>query len=105
MNHLHISRLLCFIVFLALGSVAAFAQGGSTGALAGTAADPSGAVVVNAIVVVKNTETGQEFRATTSNVGAFNVPALGTGNYTITITAQGFKQALVQGVKVDVGKT
>ena len=95
---------ICLVVFLAFGGAPAYAQGGSTGSLAGTVADPSGAVVSGAKVVVKNGETGQEFTATTSDNGTFNVPSLGAAAYTVTVTAQGFKQAVVQNVKVDVGK-
>jgi len=96
--------ILYLVVFLTLGSVIALAQGGSTGSLTGTVADPSGAVVAGAKVVVKSNETGQEFTTNTSDNGTFSVPSLGTGTYTVTVTAQSFKQALVKDVKVDVGK-
>lgn len=55
-------------------------------------------------VVVKSNETGQEFATTTSDNGTFNIPSLGTGAYIVTVTTQGFKQAVIQNVKVDVGK-
>ncbi len=61
--------------------------------------------MANATGVAKNNETGQEFRVPTTTAGAFSVPALGTGLYSVTITAQGFKQTRVEAVKVDVGKT
>src|SRR5215475_10382660 len=72
-----VRNFICLLVFLAFGAALAFAQGGSTGSLAGTVADPSGAVVSGAKGVVKNGETGQEFTATTSDNGTFNVPSLG----------------------------
>jgi hypothetical protein len=87
-----------------LGSVAGFAQGGSTGSIAGTVADQSGAVVSNAAVVIKNAQTGQEYTATTATNGTFTVPSLGSGVYTVTVTAAGFKQAVASEIKVDVGK-
>jgi hypothetical protein len=99
-----ISRIALSLVLLTLGSVAVLAQGGSTGSLTGAVADPSGALVAGAKVVVQSNETGQEFTTTTSDNGTFTIPSLGTGVYTAIITAQGFKQALVKDIKVDVGK-
>lgn len=95
----------CVVLIFALaGSSKSLAQAGSTGSLGGTIADPTGAVVSNANIVVKNNQTGQEFSATTSGNGTFTVPALQSGTYTVTVTAQGFKQAVISDVKVDVAK-
>ena len=79
------------------------AQTGSTGAIAGTISDPTTAVVKGATITVKNNATNQEFTTTTTDNGTFNVPALISGNYTVTIAASGFKTAVVPDVKVDVG--
>ncbi|HEX8476020.1 MAG TPA: carboxypeptidase-like regulatory domain-containing protein [Pyrinomonadaceae bacterium] len=92
------------LIALAMTSAAVLAQGASAGSLAGTVTDPAAAVVAGASVVVKNDATGQEFAAVTTENGTFNVPALATGTYTVTISAQGFKQAVVTGVKIDVGQ-
>lgn len=77
-----VRELICLIVFLPFSNALACAQGGSTGSLAGIVADPSGAVVSGAKVVVRGAETGQEFATTTSDNGTFNVPSLGAGAYT-----------------------
>jgi Carboxypeptidase regulatory-like domain len=79
------------------------AQTGSAGAIAGTISDPTTAVVKGATITVKNNATNQEFTTTTTDNGTFNVPALISGNYTVTIAATGFKTAVVPDVKVDVG--
>jgi hypothetical protein len=99
-----LSRLASLALALVLCCTGAVAQGGSTGSLAGTVTDPSAAVVAGATVVVRSNATGQEFTATTADNGTFNVPALASGNYTVTITAGGFKQAVLPDVKVDVGQ-
>ncbi len=99
-----IRKMLYLGILLVFSNVAANAQGGSTGSIAGTVADQSGAVVANASILVKNNDTGQQFTTVTSGGGTFNVPSLGTGVYTLAITAAGFKQAIIKDAKVDVGK-
>jgi len=79
-------------------------QVSSFGSIVGTVTDPAGAVVAGATVVVKNNSLSTESTFTTSDNGTFNVPSLNTGLYTITVTASGFKTAVVTDVKVDVGK-
>jgi hypothetical protein len=74
---------------------------GQTSSLSGTVVDPSGAVVPGASVTVKDTGLGTEYKATTSNAGAYTIPALGVGVYTITIEARGFKKTVISDVKID----
>jgi hypothetical protein len=88
---------------LAAGSVAFGQGGGMTSSITGTVTDQSGAVVPGAIVMVKNNATSMEFRGSTAANGSFSVPAVPVGNYTVTITANGFKQAVVENVKVESG--
>ncbi len=78
------------------------ALGQTTGSIVGTVLDQSGAVVPNATVVAKG-QGGQEFTTVTSDNGTFKIPAVGNGVYTLTVSADGFKKAVVNNVKVDVG--
>jgi carboxypeptidase family protein len=96
-------RLLAITSFLALCSFLAFGQSGTTAPLSGTVFDATGAVLSGASVLVKNSGTGAEFKVNTSNNGTYVIPSLGAGTYTVTVEAQGFKKAVVQGVKIDVG--
>jgi hypothetical protein len=98
-----LSRLAALCLAALLGAASAAAQVAAAGSLAGTVADQQGAVVAGATVTVRSEATGREFTATTADNGTFNVPSLPAGNYTVTITGQGFKQAVLPGVKVDVG--
>ena len=91
------------LLLLPLSGPLTLAQTGSTGSIAGTVTDPTTAVVGGAAITVKNNATNQEFTTTTADNGTFNVPALASGNYTVTIAAPGFKTAVLPDVKVDVG--
>ena len=91
------------LLLLPLSGPLTLAQTGSTGSIAGTVTDPTTAVVGGAAITVKNNATNQEFTTTTADNGTFNVPALGSGNYTVTIAAPGFKTTVLQDVKVDIG--
>ncbi len=90
---------------LLLASVAspALAQGSAASSITGVVIDVSGGVIPGASVVVKSESTGAEFTAVSNSNGAFTVPALAVGNYTVTVTLQGFKQAVLKGVTVTSG--
>src|SRR5436190_21365742 len=68
----------------------AIAQTG-LGTITGIVTDPSGAVVANAPVEVKNTGTGVVYRPTTTDTGNYSVQQLPIGSYEVTVTVQGFK--------------
>jgi Carboxypeptidase regulatory-like domain len=71
-------------------------QGGSTKtALAGTVVDSAGGVIPGAAVVVKSLDTGVSFTTVTNADGAFSVPALDPGAYSVTVSLSGFKTAVV----------
>jgi hypothetical protein len=95
-------RLILMMVVSASGTLLAYAQG-STGSITGAVLDPTGAVIAGATVTAKNVATGAESKTTSTSGGTFTIPSLGAGLYTMTIVANGFKQAVVQDVKVDVG--
>ncbi|HMY71527.1 MAG TPA: carboxypeptidase-like regulatory domain-containing protein, partial [Blastocatellia bacterium] len=95
-------RLIGSIVFTGVLSALVFAQG-TTSAISGNVLDPNGAAISGATVVVKSIATGAEFKISTSGSGAYTVPSLGSGVYTVTVEANGFKKAVVQDVKLDVG--
>ena len=91
------------LLLLFLSGPPTLAQSGSAGAIAGTISDQTGAVVSGAAITVKNNATNQEFTTTSADNGTFNVPALMSGTYTVTVAAPGFKTTVMSNVKVDVG--
>jgi len=90
------------ITLIAVIGLTSYGQGGaSTSPLMGTVVDQSNAVMAGVDVVVKDKHTAAEFRGTTGSDGVFTIPALSVGTYTVTITAPGFKQVVVDNVKVE----
>jgi hypothetical protein len=77
----------------------------TTGLLTGSVSDPSGAVIPGATVVVKNQQSGDERRTITNNDGFFSVSGVQVGDYTVTITAQGFQQYKQTDIHFDAGDT
>lgn len=76
-----------------------------TGAtLTGTVTDPSGAVIPNAKVSVKNTATGVARDVTANSTGIYTAPNLLPGSYDITISASGFSTEVRSGIVLTVGQ-
>src|SRR5258708_213418 len=91
------------LVVIAVYSRPGFGQAGATSSLAGVVVDPSGAVIPGAQVSARNNATGAEFKTVTVENGTFAIPALNVGTYAVTVSLPGFKQAVVNNVKLDVG--
>src|SRR5579862_7059597 len=102
----HSMKLMVISVIALALTAAAFAQGGATGAIAGTVQDPSGAVVANAHVRITEQDTNVLQReVTTGSDGSFTAPLLPVGTYRVDIQAAGFSQAKIADVVVRVTET
>jgi hypothetical protein len=87
--------------FAALFSVCAFAQE-TRSTILGHVRDPQGAVVVNATVVVTNTDTNVSVRLTSNQAGYYEAPLLIPGPYTVSAELAGFKKAVRSGITLQV---
>src|SRR5690349_19176979 len=77
----------------------------STGEIAGTIADASGAAVPNAKVTATNTETNSVARETiTSTDGAYTMTLLPPGVYTIAAEASGFRRTVQTAVELQTNQ-
>ena len=94
------------LVFIALirGSGFCFAQL-DRGTISGIVADPSGSVISGAKVTVTNTATGTQSSTVTTGSGAYTIPELAAGEYSVTVNAPGFKKLIRNGITVSVGQT
>jgi hypothetical protein len=86
--------------FVAPMSVSAQVAGAT---LSGTVTDPSGAVVLNSQMTIKNEGTGVTRNVSTDAAGFYSVPNLVPGAYELTVTASGFKTQVRSGIRLTVG--
>ena len=93
-----------FFLFPFLFAFAVFAQT-DRGTITGTVSDPAGAVIANAAVEAKNTESGSIFQAGTSATGNYTLAQMPVGTYEISVTVPGFKKSVRPGVIVSVAAT
>jgi hypothetical protein len=80
--------------------VSTSAQGTTPASLTGVVRDGAGKAVAGAAVQVRNNAGGAPHRAVTDGTGAFSVPALAVGTYTVTVSLAGFTTAVVKSVKL-----
>jgi hypothetical protein len=97
-------RLIAIFAILALLlPTIASAQSVVTGGINGTVSDASGAIIVGANVSLKNVLTNETSSATSNGSGIYTFSLLKPGDYTLTITHQGFKTA-TENVTVVLGQ-
>jgi len=77
---------------------------GSGATIAGVVTDPSGAVIPNAQISVKNTATGVVTNVVTNSSGRYSAPNLIPGPYTVTASVKGFKTEERSGIVLHVGQ-
>jgi len=88
------------VVLLLCGAM--LAQTMVSGAVNGTITDPSGAVIVNASVVLTSVATGGSQNTKSNTVGLYTFPFVQPGDYKLTASSAGFK-SLTQPVTVALG--
>src|ERR1700737_2892371 len=76
----------------------------NTGELQGVVQDPLGGVLPGASVVVVHTASGLRVERRSDDSGRFFIPALPVGDYTITVTLDGFKSITRSGLTLQVGQ-
>lgn len=88
---------------LLLGAPVAFSQ--TAGKLIGQVNDPSQASVPDAQITAANVATGQKRTTTTDSKGAYAIPDLPIGTYTVSVEHQGFSTAQRPNVQITVAQT
>ena len=83
--------------------IPAAAQSMTTGDIAGVVTDPSGAVLPNVPVTLRNNSTGLTQSTNTNASGTYRFTLLQPGSYTVNVSQQGFN-ATKQTVTVALGQ-
>jgi Carboxypeptidase regulatory-like domain/TonB dependent receptor len=91
--------LLVALVCAALG-VGAMAQA-PTASIVGTVLDPQGLPVEGASVTLTNVGTNYSYTTATSGAGAYQFSRIDAAVYRVTVSADGFRAAVVDGIKLD----
>ncbi|CAN5324762.1 hypothetical protein BH20ACI1_BH20ACI1_15310 [soil metagenome] len=87
---------LAIIIGLSMTANAQFKAG-----IQGTVADSGGGVIAGASVTLTNKETAEVTKVVSNESGFYRFPLLKPGLYTITVEQEGFKQRVIDNVKVD----
>ena len=90
--------LVLFLSLLVCANAYLFGQGTDLGTIRGTVTDQSGAVVPNASVVILDLGTGTARETKTSSRGEYQIFGLKSGNYKVTVSAQGMSTADITGI-------
>jgi hypothetical protein len=92
--------LICLLVLMSALDVCA--QSASTGALAGTVTDTTGAVLQNARITLRNTSTDEARTAVTDQDGRCRLFLLPPGKYELTVEAVGFGPVVVRELTIQM---
>src|SRR5215218_5674154 len=85
-----------FLLTLTAGARAQFRA-----AVQGTVTDPSGAVVPQATLTLRNNETGRVQTAESGDEGFYRISELPPGTYTLTVEKAGFKKTTFENLTVN----
>src|ERR1051326_2191959 len=72
------------------------------GTISGTVTDQAGAVIHNAVILIRNKATDVERQSKSESAGTYSAPALPAGEYEIKVQVQGFR-TLLREVTVSTG--
>ncbi|MBM3813624.1 MAG: carboxypeptidase regulatory-like domain-containing protein [Acidimicrobiia bacterium] len=94
-------------VYLAalLFPVLLWGQTSTTATIVGTISDSTGAVISGATVELVDVSTNQSRKAASNDAGQYIFPNVVPGTHRLTASMQGFRQAVIQDLKVDVTKS
>lgn len=94
----------CALVTMALAALASAQTQITTGTIQGTVTDVNGAVVPGASVEIKNLATNASKTLTTDDGGRFVALTLPPGNYSVTVSKQGFATTVAEKLELTVGQ-
>src|SRR5258708_33373812 len=103
-KRLGLCAILALIIPLAMVHVTDGQTQITTGTIQGTVTDSNGAVVPGANVEIKNLDTNLVRTLATDDDGRFVALALPPGNYSVTVSKQGFGTLVVEKAELTIGQ-
>jgi hypothetical protein len=104
MFHSRVARWITVMSTVLLFQTVALAQAVNNAQIHGLVQDPTGAIVVGAKVTATQTDTGRVQVAKSGADGAFELPGLPVGAYSLEVSAPSFKKFLQTGIVLQVGQ-
>jgi vitamin B12 transporter len=101
-RHLQVFVVQILITILALSSISIAAA--RTGKIEGTVKDPSGSVLMQARIILRDRSGALVYQASTNSKGQFSVE-VNEGNYSLSVEASGFSQPEKVVIDVQAGET
>lgn len=99
-------RAACFLsLLLSLTALPGLISQTSNGSIRGRVTDPSGAIIQGATVELTSTERGTVLRSATNEAGLYLFAIVQPGDYRMAVQKEGFKQAQLARVSVEVAAT
>jgi hypothetical protein len=86
-----------------LGAASLFGQA-PTGQITGNVTDPSGAIIVGAVVTLTHPATNNQRSTLNNDDGLFNLASVPPGVYNLQVEAKGFPKQMREGVELQVGQ-
>src|SRR3954471_11395162 len=102
-SRLEVNRILSFLLLMLASTLVVFGQQ-DRGTITGTVTDPTGSVVPNVKVTVRQVDTGTVYNSVTNSAGQYRVPSLPVGAYRVTFEAQGFKSVVRENLQLSVAQ-
>ncbi|HEX4074341.1 MAG TPA: carboxypeptidase regulatory-like domain-containing protein, partial [Candidatus Acidoferrales bacterium] len=103
MKRVAINRIRATFAVLAIALLCVLAARAATsGSIFGTVKDPSGAVLPDVALTLKNVALGTEYKAKTDARGYYSFPNLPVGNYDLTLDLAPFKTERRSAISVDM---
>jgi hypothetical protein len=103
------TKKLLMMWLLAVGTMVAVCVSGAgscvaqtpTGSITGTVVDSQGLAVEGADVTLTNQQTNYTYKGTTSSTGAYKFSSIDYGIYSVTVGKQGFRNGVVENIRLD----
>lgn len=96
-----LSTCLLLLVVISLTCISSAQE--SRGAISGVIADSSNAVIPGATITIVDIHTGTTAKTVSNREGRYRIPFLATGDYRLTVEAEGFEKLVQENITLAAG--